>query len=569
MGNQNGALPEGGADRLKDCPPFLTSKAPEFVRHIEMFDEHEHSLLDAFQYLQNRGMSQRFEGHSHKALWLQRQTDRIPFYRHMVWLYTTSHYYQRLNYALRANNEDLENLAAIIFFTREAFRSDLGAMRPFDGQLVRGIKGLTLEQLSLFTPDSCFYWPAFTSASVNTSVGNGFANHPHCGAQGRSVTFHIRCHGHFYDEHGMAQEAVKYVPCDVQPHSIDHSTGEVVLPPYTKLRSINVSVDPISDAATIWVETLEFPSVWQSIRDLDAESFEAFARRYPDVLSAHGCEVSIVNEMAKVAAEHINQVGLDMKFADLKYWRLPLPSLPEDPPIGVDDGKELLGFPDISAHSCVEVRRQVGAAEPHGLGQEKEPKAVDRLEEEQKLPKVVNRREGKQKLPEVVNRLERMMQVATHHGANLNEEDPCCGGVALDHVVRAVGNAGVAAVHGVARVVKGMIELGAKPDMERIAQIGLLKREQVIQSRSARWEYWVDDGVCGLPTGWYEYDDAASKLLSGLFHKYHTGSVAEGIASSVPSGRYGFTYDVDFAKMRQTNTTTGKVRQVRRIVSVH
>ena len=95
---------------------------------------------------------------------------------------------------------------------------DLGAMTPFRGQLVRGIKGLTDDQLKLFMPDVCFYWPAFTSASVRMSTGENYSKNPHCGSQGRCVTFHIRCHRHDY---GCDSEHVRYVPCSVQPHSIN------------------------------------------------------------------------------------------------------------------------------------------------------------------------------------------------------------------------------------------------------------------------------------------------------------------------------------------------------------
>ena len=28
---------------------------------------------------------------------------------------------------------------------------------------------------------------------------------------------------------------------------------------------------------------------------------------------------------------------------------------------------------------------------------------------------------------------------------------------------------------------------------------------------SAKWKYWVDDGIDGKPTGWYDYDDVASR----------------------------------------------------------
>ena len=111
-------MPEGGVGSLTRCPPLLTEKHGAFVWHIEMFDERQQTLKDSFDFLKGRGMPEGFEALSQKALLLQKQDGLLPFYRHMVYLYTTSYIYRRLNYAIRANNNDLEKLAGIIFYMR-------------------------------------------------------------------------------------------------------------------------------------------------------------------------------------------------------------------------------------------------------------------------------------------------------------------------------------------------------------------------------------------------------------------------------------------------------------------
>jgi poly [ADP-ribose] polymerase len=78
----------------------------------------------------------------------------------------------------------------------------------------------------------------------------------------------------------------------------------------------------------------------------------------------------------------------------------------------------------------------------------------------------------------------------------------------------------------------------------------------------AKWQYWVDDGVNGKVTGWYDYDDVASHQVERLYleHTYNPHFSCRSIASG------SFTYDVDLAKMIQTNVTHSNhtSRRVRR-----
>ena len=66
---------------------------------------------------------------------------------------------------------------------------------------------------------------------------------------------------------------------------------------------------------------------------------------------------------------------------------------------------------------------------------------------------------------------------------------------------------------------------------------------------SAKWQYWVDDGVDGKATDWYDYDPTASSLVERLYHEHAHNP--EYSTRTVDSGVY--TYSVDLSRMLQTN----------------
>jgi poly [ADP-ribose] polymerase len=66
---------------------------------------------------------------------------------------------------------------------------------------------------------------------------------------------------------------------------------------------------------------------------------------------------------------------------------------------------------------------------------------------------------------------------------------------------------------------------------------------------SAKWQYWVDDGIDGKKTGWYDYDDSGSKNVEQLFQENLNNSRLTN--RLVDSGAY--TYNVDLDQMTQTN----------------
>lgn len=52
----------------------------------------------------------------------------------------------------------------------------------------------------------------------------------------------------------------------------------------------------------IFLETLEFPSVWECVEALNKDEFQSYADRNPDVLGAHNCDFPILNKVAEQVA---------------------------------------------------------------------------------------------------------------------------------------------------------------------------------------------------------------------------------------------------------------------------
>jgi len=88
-------------------------------------------------------------------------------------------------------------------------------------------------------------------------------------------------------------------------------------------------------------------------------------------------------------------------------------------------------------------------------------------------------------------------------------------------------------------------------------------QQQATPDLSAKWQYYVDDGVNGKRTGWYPYDGAASDEVEELYtqHVANAGERRTAIRL-VASGM--FKYKVDLDKMTQQNTRTNKIRTIRR-----
>jgi hypothetical protein len=79
----------------------------------------------------------------------------------------------------------------------------------------------------------------------------------------------------------------------------------------------------------------------------------------------------------------------------------------------------------------------------------------------------------------------------------------------------------------------------------------------------AVWEYYVDDFVNGMATGWYPYDDAGRDNCEDLWNTYLANKSYS--MRIVESGNMGFQYLVNLTKMTQMNVKTMKERHIRRI----
>jgi len=78
-----------------------------------------------------------------------------------------------------------------------------------------------------------------------------------------------------------------------------------------------------------------------------------------------------------------------------------------------------------------------------------------------------------------------------------------------------------------------------------------LQREPV-PDQKACWEYYVGDGV----PGWYPFEDKASEEVESIYAQHEASGV-------ISSGYY--SYRVDMTNLKQENTRSGNVRDIRRV----
>ena len=81
------------------------------------------------------------------------------------------------------------------------------------------------------------------------------------------------------------------------------------------------------------------------------------------------------------------------------------------------------------------------------------------------------------------------------------------------------------------------------------------------EGESVMWQYYVDNGVDGKATGWYDYFAEAAALVEGIHTEWKNNSWLN--VRCVQSGYW--SYKVDFNTMKQTNTSTHTARTIRRV----
>mmetsp|Transcript_9846 Transcript_9846/g.22018 ORF Transcript_9846/g.22018 Transcript_9846/m.22018 type:complete len:330 (+) Transcript_9846:79-1068(+) len=79
----------------------------------------------------------------------------------------------------------------------------------------------------------------------------------------------------------------------------------------------------------------------------------------------------------------------------------------------------------------------------------------------------------------------------------------------------------------------------------------------------AQWQYYVGDGVDGKAPGWYPYTEEANNEVEEIYAQHVANERNQRTALRIVSSGY-FSYKVDLTEMKQTNTRTNKVREIRR-----
>ena len=91
-----------------------------------------------------------------------------------------------------------------------------------------------------------------------------------------------------------------------------------------------------------------------------------------------------------------------------------------------------------------------------------------------------------------------------------------------------------------------------RDDPSIVGKYRVIKQNFVEKQRgysTAKWKYWVDDGVDGKATGWYDYDAEGTKKVEQLYQ--------ENLMNPHLTNRFvesgSWTYLVDLSQMKQTN----------------
>lgn len=398
----------------------------------------------------------------------------------------------------------MEKLSPYIYFFREAFRSANknrgGALKPYDGHIYRYMQ-LRDQDLQKYKNNEIVVWPTFSSCTYDEGwLKDGFW----------SCVFDIRSYGAV--EASQSKDGKElYLPCIIEEHVLPCYTyqKEVVIPPFCGFRVVNVNRTGKFIAQTrVFLETIQFPSVWESIETGDAAGFRKWAEMNKDLMSTTGNDLSIVNEIAK---------------------------------------------------STVTRLRHVSSSIPTGRSKKDYPQKSEGDDER------------------ALDATDKMLDVCAEMGAPLSEVDPATGANPVLTIAKAIAeiraetgtesHKTAQTVERLTGVVTKMVKRGAnitvphegKTVVDIIPDLApVLMKESLLH---CKWQYWVDDGVDGKSTDWYDYDEHSWKLVDDTYGQWlEDGSVFE---LSVKSR---WEYKVNFASMTQQNTSTKKVRRIQRLV---
>lgn len=446
--------------------PTLGDTSPSVAKRTKIHSQSYHRHVDLTEY--TRYDLQKVLGGSGGLFgwfgsWAEQrdikwEADDATFQRSLATAYSRGPLCHEVNRALYTNDDSkIEKFAPYIQMFREGFKS--GAFNAYDGKLFRRMTLATKDQ-ERYKIDTTVCWEPFSSCTYDEGWLKNFGN----------SQFEIRCYG-AVDAHSTSKY---YVPCLIQEHVLEcfKYQKEVVMPPFCEFRVVQVRED--RGGKRIYLETTQFPSVWQSIKDCNANALEQWGAKNTYLMSTSGGQASIVNEVAKSAVAKASDACADM------------------------------------------------------------------------------------------------VKICVDYGSPLSEIDPITGSNPL--LILAEGISAASSGHTcLSDIAKTLVTHGANPNVphkhtgKTVASVApsLHKDLEEERLRPMKWQYWVDDGVAGKSTGWYDYNRSASRPVDAAFTKW----LADGSCSEMlVNGGNGFSYEVNFSTQTQRNTSTSKVRRIRRQV---
>jgi hypothetical protein len=255
-------------------PTEAEDRSELFVEHVENFDPKKHPTADSFADCQ-------------AAVKLSK--DKKQRSRQLLQIYTSDKIYGKLNSCLRNDDEDYMKMSAgYIYELREVFRTDDSILSFYKGIVYRGIyvadPGIILKG---YEKDGEFVWASFTSTSVKKNAAENF------GQGAKSISFEIMCSAN------IDNKKAKYAPADIAPYSVFPMEAEVLFPPHTKFRVVNIKKDKGNQ---VQLETTEYPSVWKVVENERWKDFEKWADVNSKRINTKHCSFSIINTVAKKVA---------------------------------------------------------------------------------------------------------------------------------------------------------------------------------------------------------------------------------------------------------------------------
>jgi hypothetical protein len=213
-------------------------------------------------------------------------------------MYTTHTLHSVVNKALYDNDRNLlwEN-AGYIRELKDVFLVGQSSpiVQPFIGDAVHSLS-IDSQHLTAFSrqyePGQALCWASFTSMSDA---------HNFHGCDGENVIFRICC-----GRVGQPSQG-QYFPSLVKAFSAFAAKQEVIFPPHSFLRVINVELKP--GRVTVFMETIEYIDVWTLIKDQDWTNFEIWATHHPEMVDTRSLSFSMIGTVAESISRPVDKTG--------------------------------------------------------------------------------------------------------------------------------------------------------------------------------------------------------------------------------------------------------------------